>query len=147
MNFEYLFCGQIKMLVYYGFPILFNKKSYNNSNFNEDCDILDKTIDNLYDSNTEDIEDFTDIISILNESCYYILKNYKFSLDQCKKILDLRIKAKNKTYQKYKDYKYNKRRFWNDDKAELQYYNLNIYIWKPSVEKIEELLRKRQSKK
>jgi len=42
---------------------------------------------------------------------------------------------------KYRDYKYNKRKFWNCEEADYQYHEFMEYIWRPSLEKIRELVK------
>jgi hypothetical protein len=91
-------------------------------------------IDQMYNSNDDDIEDFYDLISCINDHTYKVLKNKNLSNEEksnfCKNV---RIYAKKQVKHKFRDWKYDKRTFWNSDEAGFQYFEGIVYIWKPSV--------------
>ena len=136
---EYLFCDQIISLKVLQFPEIFKSDYYDLKNFDNDCLVVKNTIKNLYESNDEDIEDFTDLIIIINNACFSIMRNKIFNYEQIIKFSKLRIYAKKMVKKKYRDYKYNNRIFFNNDLAHQQYFELVEYIWKPSVQKYIEL--------
>lgn len=129
-----LFCDQIKKLIELKLIINFD------NDFDNNLKLLDDTIDDLYKSDNEDIEDFSDLISYINEICYNIYGN--ISKEDRYRLLQLRIKAKKQVKQKFRDYKYNNRKFWNHEEANRQYAELVECVWNPSVITISNMIAK-----
>ena len=118
-----------------------NELLFNNvKTFEKDCENIDKTIDDIYESNDSDIEDFSDLLIIINNYCYNILKNNEYNKENKLQITELRLKAKRKAKQKYRDFKYDNRRFWNCNEAHQHYHELVEFVWKPSVKELKEII-------
>ncbi len=111
---------------------------YDLNDFDKDCDLIEKCIDDSYKSDDEDVEDLGDIIQITNIILEKIIPNNKFTNDHIYKMLYLRKKAKKMSNQKTRDAKVG-RDFWNSDEAIQQFCELCEYTWHPSVTKIKEL--------
>lgn len=130
-----IFCKQIEELRLKDYATKFSDLKYDVKEFDGDCKYLRQVIDELYKSDNEDIEDFSDLIMIFNDICFAVIKNLAFNTDQLKVISRIRIEAKKAVKQKYRDFKYKGRQFWNYQEANQQYYELVTYVWEPSVEK------------
>lgn len=104
-------------------------------------------IDRMYESNDDDIEDFYDLISLINEHTFNVLLDKNLSdLAKSNFTRNVRIYAKKRVKRKFRDWKYEGRKFWNNEEAERQYAEGLDYIWKPSVirySKVLEVLKNR----
>lgn len=105
--------------------------------FNEDIKDMRKLIDDIYNDDKSDIEDMFDLISIINEIALEMIYNKNVSDKSLHEFLkNVRIYAKKQVKQKFRDYKYNGRNFWNHEEASNAYFSCTNYIWKPSVSKV-----------
>ncbi len=111
---------------------------YDLNDFDKDCELIEKCIDDSFKSDDEDVEDLGDIIQITNIILNKIIPNKKFTNDHIQKILYLRKKAKKMSNQKTRDAK-NGRKFWNNEEAVQQFCELCDHVWHPSVTTIKEL--------
>lgn len=85
--------------------ILFNETSI-------DVTTVRNYIDRMYESNEDDIEDFYDLIILLNELVLKFIEIDTISNEKLKVIIkDCRIYAKKQVKRKYRDCKYNNRAF------------------------------------
>jgi hypothetical protein len=110
---------------------------------NNDLEIINNFIDSSYKSDDDDIEDLYDIITIINDMVFKILNGHKNELctDDIIKLLDCRLYGKKMVKKKYKEYKYDGRKFWNHEDAQNQYEMCTTHIWKPSVIKLSQILK------
>lgn len=124
-----------------GFPDKFQESSYDISKFDQDIKLLERSLVKSYESNDEDIEDLSDIISIINLSTNNIIMNVSFKGSHITRTFNLRIVGKKTIKKKYSEFKYNDRRFFNHEEAHIQFTEFLSSIWKPSVRGIINLCR------
>ena len=94
--------------------------------------------DLMYESNTTDIEDFYDLIIIVNDYTCMQLQDRSVPASLLADLISVRVYCKKCVKRKFRDWKYNKRHFWNDEEAEYQYF-AGKEMWQESVAKIREL--------
>ena len=116
---------------------------YNKNMFMQDTKEIELFIKRMYESNDCDIEDFFDLISVINEVTYRCIENPQSERWQICKMLRIRVIAKKNAKRKYRDYKYKNRKFFNYEEADQQYNEGVEYIWKPSVDKVKLLYETR----
>jgi len=115
---------------------------YDLSEFEKDCDMIEQCINDSYRSNDEDIEDLEDVILICETILNHIILDEKYDENKISKLLKLRKHAKKLCNQKYRDYKYDNRQFWNFEEASYQYSAVWDH-WRKSTDKIKKLLDQR----
>jgi len=117
-------------------------------------------VEDSYKSSDTDIEDLGDIIMIIDD----MINKMWIDKDHCRKFYDLiklrkqTKKLANKKYREGFDYIHENdiknniitskiknpdekpREFWNVEECDQQYYELIIYVWKPSVLNLKELM-------
>jgi hypothetical protein len=109
-------------------------------NFETKVEVAIGLIDKMYRDDDSDIEDFYDLIMVVNDITHDVIKFDRFSNDQVLSFIrDVRIYAKKQVKRKYRDHKYNGRKFWQSEDADTQYALGVEYIWKPSVKKVRDL--------
>lgn len=140
MDIENICCGTIKNLENRSFQTAFRSSEYNLINFDSDCMVIKKFIEETYKSNDEDIKDFSNLITIINDICYTVVENKIFSTKNLQQIANIRLLAKELIKKKFREYEYNDRQFWNYQEAEIHYSDFLVNIWKPSVKKFIELM-------
>ena len=71
-----------------------------------------------------------------------IIDKYKDKISDMdlKQLLECRIYAKKMVKKKYRDFKYDGRKFWNWENSHQQYAECVEYIWKPSVDNLKKIL-------
>ena len=107
-----LFSETTKQLQSLNIPQIFSE---NIDNFEELLGKIEKYIEISYKSDKDDIEDMGDIIQLLNISTYNAIENLMLSDEQVYKVIRIRVLAKKKSKYKYREFKYDGRKFWNWD--------------------------------
>ena len=131
-----LFSSTVRSLQEKGYP----------DNFKLHTDLFDKHVEILrqhlqiaYESNNEDIEDFCDLIQMVNLCTENVIIDSDYSNFETLKMLRVRIESKKLIKKKYREFKYEERLFFNHEEAYQQFAEFLQYVWKPSVIHIEKL--------
>lgn len=116
-----------------------NINIYNNDDIENNVELINKTIDDMYESDDEDIEDFYDLIMVINDIVENAIKNSRISTYNLSILMKSRIYAKKRVKQKFRECK--TRNYEDCITAELSYTESVKHIWKPSVIKLIELVK------
>jgi hypothetical protein len=140
---KYLFCEQAKKFKSSYIDIMaFSDDDDCIKDYENICENMRNVANEMYNDDETDLEDFGDLIQMINIITYEMIKNKKISNHKFQYFLvNVRVYSKKQMKYKYRDYKYNKRKFWNYEDADHQYYEFMEYIWKPSLEKIRQLVK------
>ena len=133
---DFMFSKELRRMKAIEIEIL--DKSFDANNFSLLLDEMKNLVVQAYNDNGEDIEDFFDILALINNITWHcfrvlVLTQPKFVPENLEKMTDLRMFAKKQVKQKYRDFKNNQRVFWNCEEASFQYQAGIQCVWAPSV--------------
>jgi hypothetical protein len=110
------------------------------SKLDEYINFIHNLIKDEYNNDDNDIEDFYDIIIIINNVTYDLIINMDVNPDILHKFLrECRIFAKKQVKEKFRDVKYKGRKIFSYEEADRQYFEGVKYVWEPSVQQITQL--------
>ena len=100
---------------------------------------IKKAIDEMITSTTNDIEDFYDLIMLINSITYAAIEDKNMNDEFVGKLITLRVYAKKQVKYKFRALKDDKEKDLHE--ATRQYFDGVKYVWKPSLTKLAELVK------
>ncbi len=105
---------------------------YSVKNFGPDCDLIKKIIIRCYESKTESIADFSQVVDFINKICYSVIAAPIFSKVHVDYMLSLRKQAKRYIRIKYQAAKIGQK-FAYSNNSYAHYRDFIANVWKPAI--------------